>query len=135
MHCLYFHLLFLVFLWHFYQILCLLKNNHQAVATLLMAPAVFLVLVQKKYCLGVVSFGGKEGWKKLVLALVIVEVLMVKKLLLLLLLLLLYLLLLLLFLELKYIRFSYNAFNLLCISISIVFGAFFVSVLATSFLT
>ena len=57
-----------------------------------------------------------------------------KKLLLLLLLLLLYLLSL-LFLELKYIRFSYNAFNLLCISISIVFGAFFVSVLATSFLT
>ena len=42
------------------------------------------------------------------------------------------LLLLLLLFELKDVVFSFNAFNLLCISISMVFGAFFISVLATS---
>ena len=48
------------------------------------------------------------------------------------LLLLLLLLSLLLLFELKDIVFSFNVFNLLCISISMVFGAFFISVLATS---
>ena len=47
MHCLYVQLLFLVFQWHFHQIFCLLKNNHQVVAAVLMARAVLLVLVQK----------------------------------------------------------------------------------------
>ena len=48
--------------------------------------------------------------------------------------LLLLLLLLLLLFKLKNVGFFLNAFNLLCISISIVFGAFFISVLAMSFL-
>ena len=47
MHCLYVQLRFLVFQWHFHQIFCLLKNNHQVVAAVLMARAVLLVLVQK----------------------------------------------------------------------------------------
>ena len=36
--------------------------------------------------------------------------------------------------ELKNVRFSFNTFNLLCISISTVFAAFFIFALATSFL-
>ena len=43
-------------------------------------------------------------------------------------------LLLLLLFEIKNVRFYFNAFNLLSISISIAFGAFFISVLATYFL-
>ena len=58
--------------------------------------------------------GGGLGGKKLMLLLLVV-------------------LLLLLLFELKDIRFFFNAFNLLCISISIVFGAFFITALAKFF--
>ena len=110
--------------------MCLLKNNyHQAETVVVMVQEKFLVLVQKKFCSNVCG-GGIEGWKKL-------SCLgcdgnndgggLGDKLLL--------LSLLLLFLssssssssssfELKKVGFSFNAFNLLCISISIVYGAF-----------
>ena len=102
------------------------------VATVLIARGDILGAGAKKICLGVACCGGKDGWKKwsclggdgggdggglggkLLLSLILILLLLFK---------------------LKDIRFFFNMFNLLCILISIVFGAFFVSVFVTSFLS